>query len=679
MEATRLIPVSLPNNTTIFVEATVVSPEQDVAFTGGEFGDIAGPLEGIAAAVSSAIAKVKPKKASVELGLEVGLEFRQDYRLASKGNGEGKSQGHLELGKLAPGSTVDIYQRLHLCTVRIETSGPRRQGTGFFVSPELILTCGHVVAVEDGQACKEISIQFSTGSYSAQLNALCPPPFPDLALLSVDVPEHACVLLDRAVAPSDQLYSFGFPADPEGVRAEAVTVEVEGERVLGDGNGERQFLKFKGGQILPGASGAPLLNQRTHRVCGVMKRTRDERSDLGGLGIPASVVLACFPDLEKQQREYHALNRSWFNDVSTSLREKKSKAAIRSERSAREKISRLAEDIAEATKWVIEEFEKLPGEEIRELVVDEARRAASEGLRDGRQTDQAGALEEIIKAISSRSPPTIALGGVSGVGKSAVMRRAALHAANAFLNREKTAENRSGPPAIVPIAINLNCVTSRKGRRASLGTTIIQWWIQYANKMIAAHYRVKGRTVPPKKMVSKDLEELSRVFDLVGILDSVDEFLERNPQFEESDVVDWIGQVPNRERRGTAPFYQVFIGRRTSDETTGLLARACSRDIHLARLSETAAKHMLPSGLWDKLTSASDEDARDLLRTPFISTLFRDYGDKRLRVLAAEPRLERIFDVHRNRGGGAPAGALIEFALRCYLWRDEFRHWLKSL
>src|SRR5438105_2469883 len=88
METTRLIPVILPNKTTILVEATVVSSEQDVAFAGSEFGDITGPLEGIAAAVSSAIEKVKPKKATVELGLEVGLESGKITALLVKGTGK---------------------------------------------------------------------------------------------------------------------------------------------------------------------------------------------------------------------------------------------------------------------------------------------------------------------------------------------------------------------------------------------------------------------------------------------------------------------------------------------------------------------------------------------------------------------------------------------------------------
>jgi hypothetical protein len=44
-------------------------------------------------------------------------------------------------------------------------------------------------------------------------------------------------------------------------------------------------------------SGAPLLNQRTGKVCGIVKFTRDRSFDLGGGAVPTSVILAQFPEL----------------------------------------------------------------------------------------------------------------------------------------------------------------------------------------------------------------------------------------------------------------------------------------------------------------------------------------------------------------------------------------------
>jgi hypothetical protein len=565
---------------------------------------------------------------------------------------------------------VDIYERLQLCAVKIGRPTAAQQGTGFFVLPGLLLTCRHVVVGADGRPLANIPIRTSLGK---EINVrdckISATPDPDLALLSVDLRDHACVLLDRTVNPDSPLFGYGFPATSAIVRGEPVTGKAEGWRVEQTGQAEQRLLKFKEGQILPGMSGAPLLNQDTQRVCAVLKRTRDERSALGGLGIPISAAFELFPDLEERHREYHARDQSWFDAV-TALADGPRRGVVR-RKVVVDEVDRLADDLAAVTKWVIEEYEKLPGEEIRELVADPARRTTSDGSHDSRLTDQAGALKQIVNAIATRSPPTVAIGGVSGVGKSAVMRRAGLHAADVFLNRARSSgdggDNAAPPP--LPIVINLTRVTPRRGK-VSVGSAIVQWWLQYASRQISNFYRLNGWD-PPAKITLSELKKLRGRYDLVGILDSADEFLERNLQFEESDLVDWIRHSADFGTKRASPFSQVFVARRSSDGVGGLLAEACARDIYIVRLSEVAAKEMLPQGLWERLTGALDDDARDLLRTPFVSTLFRDYGDKRLRVLAAEPRLERIFNVERDDWNAAPPGALIEFAMRCYLWRDD--------
>jgi hypothetical protein len=49
-------------------------------------------------------------------------------------------------------------------------------------------------------------------------------------------------------------------------------------------------------------SGAPLLNQRTGKVCGIVKFTRDRSFDLGGGAIPTRVILEQFPQLREFQQ-----------------------------------------------------------------------------------------------------------------------------------------------------------------------------------------------------------------------------------------------------------------------------------------------------------------------------------------------------------------------------------------
>ena len=42
-----------------------------------------------------------------------------------------------------------------------------------------------------------------------------------------------------------------------------------------------------------GFSGAPLLNRRTGAVCGIIRRTRNEETDLGGYAIPVKDFETC--------------------------------------------------------------------------------------------------------------------------------------------------------------------------------------------------------------------------------------------------------------------------------------------------------------------------------------------------------------------------------------------------
>src|SRR5438094_584042 len=60
--------------------------------------------------------------------------------------------------------------------------------------------------------------------------------------------------------------------------------------------------------------GAPLLNERTGGVCGVLRLTRDETKDLGGYAVPIEILSARSPVLMRQNRAYHdAHPREWFD------------------------------------------------------------------------------------------------------------------------------------------------------------------------------------------------------------------------------------------------------------------------------------------------------------------------------------------------------------------------------
>lgn len=71
------------------------------------------------------------------------------------------------------------------------------------------------------------------------------------------------------------------------------------------------LILFKSGLIRPGFSGAPLLNLRTGKVCGIVKFTRDRSIDLGGGAVPTAVILAQLPEVLEQQRSFHQVDQRW--------------------------------------------------------------------------------------------------------------------------------------------------------------------------------------------------------------------------------------------------------------------------------------------------------------------------------------------------------------------------------
>ena len=92
---TQLVPVLLPNGSTIRLEATVLSSgenglmrEEEVASVASilNFDGVSAAIEGVATTIAGCLDKINPKKASVELGLEVGLDSGKLTALLVKGS-----------------------------------------------------------------------------------------------------------------------------------------------------------------------------------------------------------------------------------------------------------------------------------------------------------------------------------------------------------------------------------------------------------------------------------------------------------------------------------------------------------------------------------------------------------------------------------------------------------------
>jgi hypothetical protein len=195
------------------------------------------------------------------------------------------------------------------CTVKLSLPNNYGQGTGFFVAPGLILTCAHVVKDLDDLPIKVRWLQEYNFAEAKVENLETE--F-DLALLRFNPPKDdlPCVYLDEEyLIDRDGLHTFGYPDQdyPDGCPA-----KFRYEGVIG---GKLPLIKFQSGQVRPGMSGSPLVNERTKKVCGVIKSTRDSWSDLGGDAIPTSVVLSRFTELRELQQQFHQQDRCWIENM----------------------------------------------------------------------------------------------------------------------------------------------------------------------------------------------------------------------------------------------------------------------------------------------------------------------------------------------------------------------------
>ncbi len=184
------------------------------------------------------------------------------------------------------------------CTVRIQAVGKSGYGTGFFVAPNLILTCAHVVR-KNKQTVSQINLWWQDQSKPLQAKVERIPeahPGVDIALLKVlnlTNQDWLITSFDTSYQTGDELYTFGYPDNnPEG---EPGTFEI-----IGLTGNKPPLIKFKEGQVRPGFSGSPLLNLRTGKVCGIINKTLDRSSDLGGKGVPTSVIFTYFPELKSK-------------------------------------------------------------------------------------------------------------------------------------------------------------------------------------------------------------------------------------------------------------------------------------------------------------------------------------------------------------------------------------------
>lgn len=184
-----------------------------------------------------------------------------------------------------------ITRALRACVVAVRCTTPDgpQSGTAFHVAEQLLLTCHHVVAGD-----RPVELRVAGQWQPAERVGLNLPLAADVALLRSTHRSQSCVRLGRLVALRDAVRTTGFPVRDGAPHEEQILGWIEDlalEHSTEPWKSGVRLLKFTQAQVWPGFSGAPLYDERTRRVVGIVKATRNQYSDLGGIAVPAAVVL----------------------------------------------------------------------------------------------------------------------------------------------------------------------------------------------------------------------------------------------------------------------------------------------------------------------------------------------------------------------------------------------------
>jgi len=187
-------------------------------------------------------------------------------------------------------STERYAYELANCTVRIDgTLGDQQTllGTGFFVGTGRICTCAHVV-----EGAKEFVVTWQNHRYAAKIERSFKDP--DIAMVVAPIQKNPVVAVGDALELYDRVFFYGYTAAYIG--GIGSSAEFDFMATASERDPDSVYLKFARGQFSPGFSGSPILNLSTRTVCGMVKRSRDTGSDLGGYAIPMSTLSRYVPE-----------------------------------------------------------------------------------------------------------------------------------------------------------------------------------------------------------------------------------------------------------------------------------------------------------------------------------------------------------------------------------------------
>ncbi|MFN6564217.1 MAG: pentapeptide repeat-containing protein [Nostoc sp. ChiSLP01] len=153
--------------------------------------------------------------------------------------------------------------------VRILKPSGQTAGTGFFVSPQLVITCAHVVASSRNKPSTVVDLVLLKNrqklTASIEERYWRAPEYEDVAILRVNEPFIESVPLKLGTSANiagHEFFTYGFPESiPQGI---LVKGSIDGE------TGDASLLQLTSQEVTEGVSGAPVFDQQTRRVVGMI-------------------------------------------------------------------------------------------------------------------------------------------------------------------------------------------------------------------------------------------------------------------------------------------------------------------------------------------------------------------------------------------------------------------------
>jgi vWA-MoxR associated protein C-terminal domain/Trypsin-like peptidase domain/vWA-MoxR associated protein middle region 0 len=210
-----------------------------------------------------------------------------------------------------------LRQMLRDCLVQIDNTDRAPAGSGFFVAPDYLLTCSHVLRRSAGDP---VSGQWREAPWSGTVAyASSPPPDgegdettiwpePDLAVIRLnDSFSHPCARLcsdepeegSQMVAVGRRLPFGNVPGD-----FSSATMEYTGTFLY--------LMRLRNEKFGPGMSGGPVLDLSSGGVCGVAKLAGPDQD---GYAVPSRLAYSLPGDVAgemlRSHDRYHDENREW--------------------------------------------------------------------------------------------------------------------------------------------------------------------------------------------------------------------------------------------------------------------------------------------------------------------------------------------------------------------------------